>query len=32
MAPFGPKPVPEHRWFESKGLAARLFIMLAGVR
>jgi regulator of sigma E protease len=31
MAPFGPKPVPEHRWFESKGLAARLFIMLAGV-
>lgn len=31
MAPFGPKPVPEHRWFESKSLAARLFIMLAGV-
>jgi regulator of sigma E protease len=20
MAPFGPKPVPEHRWFESKSL------------
>ena len=31
MAPFGPKPVPEHRWFESKSLAARLVILLAGV-
>ena len=31
MIPFGPKPVPEHRWFESKSLAARLFIMIAGV-
>ena len=31
MYPFGPRPVPEHRWFESKSLAARLFIMLAGV-
>ena len=31
MMPFGPKPIPEHRWFESKGLAARLFIMVAGV-
>ena len=31
MLPFGPHPVPEHRWFESKGLAARLFIMIAGV-
>jgi regulator of sigma E protease len=31
MAPFGPKPVPEHRWFESKSLPARLFILLAGV-
>lgn len=31
MFPFGPKPVPAHRWFESKSLAARLFIMLAGV-
>jgi regulator of sigma E protease len=29
--PFGPKPVPEHRWFESKPLWARLFILLAGV-
>jgi regulator of sigma E protease len=31
MIPFGPKPVPETRWFESKTLAARLFIMIAGV-
>jgi len=31
LAPFGPHPVPEHRWFESKSLPARLFIMLAGV-
>lgn len=31
MMPFGPKPIPEHRWFESKSLAARLFIMIAGV-
>jgi regulator of sigma E protease len=31
MLPFGPKPVPENRWFESKSLAARLFIMIAGV-
>ena len=31
MIPFGPKPVPEHRWFESKPLWARLIIMLAGV-
>ena len=31
MVPFGPKPVPEDRWFESKSLPARLFIMLAGV-
>ena len=31
MMPFGPKPVPESRWFESKSLAARLFIMIAGV-
>ena len=26
MIPFGPKPIPESRWFESKPLAARLFI------
>lgn len=31
MMPFGPKPVPESRWFESQSLAARLFIMIAGV-
>ena len=31
MAPFGPKPVPEHRWFESKSLPQRLLIMFAGV-
>ena len=31
MIPFGPKPVPEHRWFESKPLAARLLILIAGV-
>lgn len=31
MAPFGPKPVPENRWFESKSLPARLMIMIAGV-
>lgn len=31
LAPFGPKPVPEHRLFESKPLLARLVILLAGV-
>ncbi|MBV9879131.1 MAG: site-2 protease family protein [Gemmatirosa sp.] len=31
LAPFGPKPVPAHRWFESKSLPARLLILLAGV-
>src|SRR5689334_9044709 len=31
MMPFGPKPIPENRWFESKPLAARLFILMAGV-
>ena len=31
MIPFSPKPIPEERWFESKPLPARLFIMLAGV-
>jgi regulator of sigma E protease len=31
MMPFGPKPVPEHRWFESKPLWARIFVLLAGV-
>src|SRR3954466_13464996 len=31
MIPFGPKPVPEHRWFESKPLWARVIILIAGV-
>src|SRR5215212_3947780 len=31
MIPFGPKPIPESRWFESKPLPVRLVIMLAGV-
>lgn len=31
MAPFGPRPVPENRLFESRPLPARLVIMLAGV-
>lgn len=31
MVPFGPRPVPEDRWFESKPLWGRLIIMLAGV-
>jgi regulator of sigma E protease len=31
MIPFGPKPVPENRWFESKPIWARMFILLAGV-
>lgn len=31
MAPFGPRPIPAHRWFESKPLWQRLVIMLAGV-
>jgi regulator of sigma E protease len=31
MIPFGPKPVPEHRWFESKPLPARVFILISGV-
>lgn len=31
MVPFGPKPVPQDRWFESKPLWAKLVVMLAGV-
>lgn len=31
MAPFGPKPVPESRWIESKSTLARVFILSAGV-
>jgi regulator of sigma E protease len=31
MMPFGPKPIPPDRWFESKPLWARMFILLSGV-
>ena len=31
MYPFGPRPVPEDRWLESKPLLARLWILSAGV-
>jgi regulator of sigma E protease len=31
MLPFGPRPIPEDRWFESKPFPARLLILLAGV-
>jgi regulator of sigma E protease len=31
MIPFGPKPIPQNRWFESKPLPARLVILLSGV-
>lgn len=31
MMPFGPRPIPPDRWFESKPLPARLLIMFAGV-
>ncbi|WP_396216556.1 RIP metalloprotease RseP [Gemmatimonas sp.] len=31
MAPFGPRAVPADRWVESKGTAARVFILSAGV-
>lgn len=31
IAPFGPLPVPANRWFESKPVAARVVILLAGV-
>ncbi|MBC7843937.1 MAG: site-2 protease family protein [Gemmatimonadaceae bacterium] len=31
LAPFGPKPVPSNRWFESKPLWAKVFVLLAGV-
>lgn len=31
LAPFGPIPVPEDRWFESKAIWARVVILLAGV-
>ncbi len=31
MLPFGPRPIPANRWFESQPLPARLAIMFAGV-
>jgi regulator of sigma E protease len=31
MMPFGPKPIPADRWFESKPMVARLAILLSGV-
>lgn len=31
MIPFGPKPIPQDRWFESKPLWARMMILLSGV-
>ena len=31
MMPFGPKPIPENRWFESKPLGSRLLILFSGV-
>jgi regulator of sigma E protease len=31
MKPFGPKPIPDYRWFESKPLVGRLLILVAGV-
>lgn len=31
MIPFGPKPIPANRWFESKSSSVRIGILLAGV-
>jgi regulator of sigma E protease len=31
MMPFGPKPIPADRWFESKPLWARMMILISGV-
>jgi regulator of sigma E protease len=31
MMPFGPKPIPENRWFESKPLLSRMLILISGV-
>jgi len=31
MVPHGPHPVPEDRWFESKPVLQRVFVLLAGV-
>jgi regulator of sigma E protease len=31
LKPFGPKPVPPHRWIESKSLPAKVWVLSAGV-
>ena len=31
LVPFGPRPVPENRWFESKPFVAKAFVLMAGV-
>lgn len=31
LKPFGPKPVPENRWIESKSLGAKVLVLSAGV-
>ena len=31
LVPFGPRPVPENRWFESKPFIAKAFVLMAGV-
>ncbi|MGQ0539953.1 MAG: RIP metalloprotease RseP [Gemmatimonadaceae bacterium] len=31
MQPFGPRPIPAHRWFDAKPLWARLFVLSSGV-
>ena len=31
LVPFGPRPVPSNRWFESKPLWAKVFVLMAGV-
>lgn len=31
LKPFGPQPIPEHRWIESKSLLAKVFVLSAGV-
>lgn len=31
LKPFGPRPVPSDRWIESKSIAAKVFILSAGV-
>ncbi len=31
LKPFGPQPIPDHRWIESKSLLAKVFVLSAGV-